>query len=116
MTQGEHFDILVVGAGLSGIAAGYHIQKSFPNKTYAILEGRESLGGPWDLFRYPGIRSVSDMFTFAYSFKPWTEKKAIADGWSILNYMQETAREFDIERKIQFRRRVEKASWSSKTQ
>ena len=75
----EHFDVLIVGAGLSGIGAGYHLQEKCPGKSYVILEGRDCIGGTWDLFRYPGIRSDSDMYTLGYSFKPWTEPKAIAD-------------------------------------
>ncbi|HMY18293.1 MAG TPA: NAD(P)/FAD-dependent oxidoreductase, partial [Polyangium sp.] len=109
----EHFDVLVVGAGLSGIAAGYYLQTQLPQKSYVILEGRGTLGGTWDLFRYPGIRSDSDMFTLGYSFRPWREKKSIADGPSILAYMQDTAREFGIDRKIRFHQRVQSASWSS---
>ena len=88
----EHFDVLIVGAGLSGIGAGFHLQQKCPGKSYVILEGRDCIGGTWDLFRYPGIRSDSDMFTLGYSFKPWTEPKAIADGPRILNYVRETAR------------------------
>ena len=84
----EHFDVLIVGAGLSGVGAGYHLQTNCPNKTYAILEGREAIGGTWDLFRYPGIRSDSDMYTLGYAFKPWREAKAIADGPSILRYVR----------------------------
>ena len=109
----EHFDVLVVGAGLSGIAAGYYLQTQLPQKSYVILEGRGTLGGTWDLFRYPGIRSDSDMFTLGYSFRPWREKKSIADGPSILAYMQDTAREFGIDRNIRFHQRVQSASWSS---
>jgi monooxygenase len=109
----EHLDVIVVGAGLSGIGAGYHLQARCPGKRYAILEARESLGGTWDLFRYPGIRSDSDMFTLGYSFRPWKEAKAIADGPSILKYMQETASEFGIDRHIRFQHRVTAASWSS---
>jgi cation diffusion facilitator CzcD-associated flavoprotein CzcO len=115
MTDSDHVDVLVVGAGLSGIAAGYHVQKNCPGRTYAILESREVLGGTWDLFRYPGIRSDSDMYTLGYSFRPWVGAKAIADGPSILSYIQETAREHGIDKKIRFGHRVEKASWSSKT-
>ena len=92
----EHVDVLIVGAGLSGIGAAYHLQRKCPGKSYAILEGREAIGGTWDLFRYPGIRSDSDMYTLGYSFKPWTEEKAIAAGSTILNYIRETAREFFI--------------------
>ena len=96
----EHFDVIVVGAGLSGIGAGYHLQTACPNKTYAVLEGRSAIGGTWDLFRYPGIRSDSDMYTLGYAFKPWREAKAIADGPSILNYVRETARENGIDRHV----------------
>ena len=109
----EHFDVLVVGAGISGIGAGYHLQKSCPDRSYAILEARDDIGGTWDLFRYPGIRSDSDMYTLGYSFKPWTSPKAIAAGASILEYLRETAREHGIDRKIRFRHRVRRASWSS---
>jgi monooxygenase len=109
----EHFDVLIVGAGLSGIGAGYHLQTKCPAKSFAILEGRDAIGGTWDLFRYPGIRSDSDMFTLGYSFKPWTEPKAIADGPRILNYVQETAAENGIDSKIRFGHRVKRASWSS---
>ncbi len=107
----EHFDVLVVGAGISGIGAGYHLQTRCPDRTYAILEGRDDIGGTWDLFRYPGIRSDSDMFTLGYAFKPWTEAKAIADGPSIMRYLRETARENGIERHIRFGHRVVAASW-----
>lgn len=110
-----YFDVLIIGAGLSGISAGYHLQTECPTKTFAILEGREALGGTWDLFRYPGIRSDSDMYTLGYSFKPWTNPKSIADGSSILAYIQETAQEFGIDRHIRFRHRVERAAWSSET-
>jgi cation diffusion facilitator CzcD-associated flavoprotein CzcO len=109
----NHFDVLVVGAGISGIGAGYHLQTSCPDRTYAILEARDDIGGTWDLFRYPGIRSDSDMYTLGYSFKPWTNPRAIADGPSILAYLRETAREHGIDRKIRFGHRVNRASWSS---
>ena len=92
----EHFDVLVVGAGLSGIGAGYHLQEKCPNRSYAILEARESIGGTWDLFRYPGIRSDSDMYTLGYSFRPWTGAKAIADGPSILRYVRDTDEAADL--------------------
>jgi len=111
----EHFDVLIVGAGLSGIGAGYHVQTNCPTKTYAILEGRDRIGGTWDLFRYPGVRSDSDMFTLGYRFKPWTEAKAIADGPSILNYIRQTAAEFGIDRHIRFNHKVVASSWSSAT-
>jgi monooxygenase len=109
----QHVDVLIVGAGLSGIGAGYHLQTKCPGKSYIILEGRDCIGGTWDLFRYPGIRSDSDMFTLGYSFKPWTDPKAIADGPRILNYVRETAAENGIDRKIRFHHRVKRASWSS---
>lgn len=110
----EHLDVLIVGAGLSGIGAAYHLQKNCNDRSYAILEGRETLGGTWDLFRYPGIRSDSDMYTLGYSFRPWTNPKAIADGPSILAYVRETAEAYGIDKKIRYRRRVERASWSSR--
>jgi len=109
----NELDVLIVGAGLSGIGAAYHLQTTCPNKTYAILEGRESLGGTWDLFRYPGIRSDSDMYTLGYSFRPWTNPKSIADGPAILAYLRETAEAYGIDRKIRYRHRVERARWSS---
>lgn len=111
--QEEHFDVLIVGAGLSGIGAAYHLQSKCPTKSYLILEGRDCIGGTWDLFRYPGIRSDSDMFTLGYSFKPWTDPKAIADGPQILNYVRETATENGIEKHIRFRHRVKRAAWST---
>jgi len=109
----EHVDVLVVGAGISGIGAGYHLQTLCPDRTYAILEGRADLGGTWDLFRYPGVRSDSDMHTLGYGFKPWTADKAIADGPSILSYLRETARQFGIDHHIRFDHLVSSASWSS---
>lgn len=109
----EHFDVLIIGAGLSGIGAARHLQAHCPNRSYAILEGRGSIGGTWDLFRYPGIRSDSDMYTLGYSFKPWEQPKAIADGPSILNYVRETAKQYGIDRNIRFNHQVNNASWSS---
>ena len=109
----EHFDVLLVGAGLSGIGAAWHLQQRCPHRTFLILEGREAIGGTWDLFRYPGIRSDSDMFTLGFAFKPWLEAKAIADGPSILSYVRQTAEENGIDRHIRFRHLVKKASWSS---
>ena len=111
--RSEHFDVVVVGAGISGIGAGYHLQSHCPDRTYVILEGRDRIGGTWDLFRYPGIRSDSDMYTLGYSFKPWTNAKAIADGPSILEYLRETAAEYGIDRHIRFGFKVTRASWSS---
>jgi cation diffusion facilitator CzcD-associated flavoprotein CzcO len=109
----EHLDVVVVGAGISGISAAYHLQTEHPGKSFAILEARAALGGTWDLFRYPGIRSDSDMHTLGFSFRPWTDAKSIADGPSILAYLQDTARELGIDRKIRLRTRVERAEWSS---
>jgi monooxygenase len=111
----EHFDVVIVGAGLSGIGAGYHLKTNCPGRSYVILEGRDCIGGTWDLFRYPGIRSDSDMYTLGYSFRPWREAKAIADGPSILAYVRDTAREYGIEKHIRFGHRVVSASWSSDT-
>ncbi len=105
--------MLIIGAGLSGIAAGYHLQTKCPSKSFVILEGRHAIGGTWDLFRYPGIRSDSDMYTLGYSFKPWTEPKAIAAGPRILNYVRETATENGIDSKIRYHHRVKRASWST---
>lgn len=109
----EHVDVLIIGAGISGIGAAYYLQERCPRHSYAILEGRANLGGTWDLFRYPGIRSDSDMFTLGYRFKPWKDPKAIADGASILAYLEETAREYGIDRRIRFGHRVTAARWSS---
>jgi monooxygenase len=109
----EHLDVLIVGAGLSGIGAGCHLQADRPGTTFAILEARGESGGTWDLFRYPGIRSDSDMFTLGYSFRPWNEAKAIADGPSILRYIRDTAREHGVEERIRYHRRVVHAAWSS---
>ena len=111
----DYVDVLIVGAGLSGIGAACHLQRECPNKSVAILEGRAAMGGTWDLFRYPGIRSDSDMYTLGYKFKPWTNAKAIADGPSILSYIHETAAEYGIAQKIRFNQKVVKASWSSET-
>lgn len=111
----EHFDVLIVGAGLSGIGAGVHLGRHCPGKSYLILEGRETIGGTWDLFRYPGIRSDSDMYTLGYAFKPWTEQKAIADGPSIRKYVTETAREYGIDRHIRFKHVVKRLAWDSST-
>ncbi len=108
----DDVDVIIIGAGISGIGAGYHLQDKCPDRRYLILEGRESLGGTWDLFRYPGIRSDSDMHTLGYSFKPWTGIKSITDGPSILAYIRETAVEYGIDRNIRFQHQVTDASWS----
>jgi monooxygenase len=109
----EHVDVLIVGAGISGIAAGYYLQTRCPTKTYTILEGRSAIGGTWDLFRYPGVRSDSDMFTLGYAFRPWPNAKAIADGPAILQYICETAALYGIDRKIRYRHHMRSATWSS---
>lgn len=112
-TTTGHVDVLIIGAGLSGIGAAHHLQSAFPGRTYTILEARDSIGGTWDLFRYPGVRSDSDMFTLGYRFRPWNDSKAIADGPAILEYIRETAAEAGIDRHIRFRHKVVRAEWSS---
>jgi monooxygenase len=112
----EHLDVLVVGAGISGIDAAYRLQTEHPQRTYAILEAREGIGGTWDLFRFPGIRSDSDMFTLGFPFRPWTGATTIAEGATIRRYLQDTAAEFGIDRRMRFGRRVTAASWSSAEQ
>jgi monooxygenase len=109
----EHVDVLIVGAGLSGIGAAHHLQAAFPRRSYVILEARDAIGGTWDLFRYPGVRSDSDMQTLGYRFRPWTAAKAIADGPSILRYVRDTATDAGIDCRIRYRHRVTRASWSS---
>jgi monooxygenase len=111
----EHVDVLIVGAGISGIDAAYHVQTSCPQKTYAILEGRERMGGTWDLFRYPGIRSDSDMYTLGFPFRPWTDENSIAAGDTILKYVEETAAAYGIDKKIRYNQRAVRARWSSET-
>jgi cation diffusion facilitator CzcD-associated flavoprotein CzcO len=107
------FEILIVGAGISGIGAAAHLERAMPDKSYAILEGREAIGGTWDLFRYPGIRSDSDLHTFCYDFKPWLDDESIADGPSILRYLAETVEEYGIADRIRFGTRVRNANWST---
>lgn len=115
MANNEYFDVLIIGAGLSGIGAAVHLKKECPKKSYAILEARDAMGGTWDLFRYPGIRSDSDMYTLGYNFKPWTNPKAIADGPSIREYIRETAIEYGVDKKIRYGHRVLNAEWSTET-
>jgi cation diffusion facilitator CzcD-associated flavoprotein CzcO len=109
----QHVDVLVVGAGLSGVGAGYYLQTRCPHRSYLILEGRDAIGGTWDLFRYPAVRSDSDMYTLGYSFRPWRGDMALADGASILAYVRDTAAHFGIDCKIKFGHRVVRASWST---
>src|SRR5579871_339833 len=111
----DDFDVLIVGAGLSGIGAACHLQRRLPALRFAFLEARQAIGGTWDLFRYPGVRSDSDMFTLGYSFRPWTAPQALADGDQIRDYIRATAREYGVERQIRFGHRVRRASWDSRT-
>jgi len=112
----EHYDVLILGAGLSGIGMACHLTRQCPTKRYAILERRQAIGGTWDLFRYPGIRSDSDMFSFGYEFRPWNELQVLADGPAIKQYLTETARAYDIERRIHFRQEACAADWDSRQQ
>src|SRR5215212_6937727 len=112
-TPMEHVDVLIVGAGLSGIGAAHHLQERLPGKSYAIFEAREAIGGTWDLFRYPGVRSDSDMQTLGYRFRPWTGAKSIADGPSILRYVRDTAIDAGIDEHIRHSHRVVRAEWST---
>jgi monooxygenase len=109
----EHVDVLIVGAGLSGVGAACHLEERLPGTSYLILEARAAMGGTWDLFRYPGVRSDSDMFTLGYRFRPWTADRSIADGRDILGYVQDTAREHGVEEKVRYGLRVDRAEWSS---
>ena len=109
-----HKDVIIVGAGISGIAAGYNLKKSCPNKSFSILEGRENIGGTWDLFKYPGIRSDSDMHTLGFRFKPWIHDKSIADGPSIMGYLHETINENKLNDNILLNHIVDSANWNSK--
>ena len=109
----EHFDVMIVGAGLSGVGAACHLRERHPRKSFVILEGRNAMGGTWDLFRYPGVRSDSDMYTLGYRFRPWRDPKAIADAPSILNYIRDTAAEYGVDREIRYEHRVRHASWST---
>ena len=108
----EFVDVVIVGAGISGISAAWHLQDRCPDKSYLILERRENLGGTWDLFKYPGLRSDSDMYTLGFRFKPWTSEQAIADGPSILNYLKEAAAENGIDKHMRFGQKVVAADWS----
>ena len=113
MSSNKHFDVIIIGAGLSGIGAACHLRRNCPNKTFAMLEGRSNIGGTWDLFKYPGIRSDSDMHTFSYNFKPWTYDKTISDGATILEYLQETVDEYELEQYIRYNHWISEVSWDS---
>ena len=115
MTKAEHVDVLIIGAGLSGIGAAAHLVKDLPGTTYAVLERREASGGTWDLFRYPGVRSDSDMHTLGYRFRPWRGEVSLADGESILDYVRDTAREYGIDEHIRYGHHVVSAAWDSTT-
>ena len=106
-------DVLIIGAGLSGIGAACHLTRRAPDASYLVLEARSDLGGTWDLFRYPGIRSDSDMYTYSYGFRPWSGPRSIADGSSILRYLRETTREYAVTEQIRYRHRVVAARWST---
>ena len=109
----EYVDVLVVGGGLSGVGAGCHLETEAPQKTYTILEARGAIGGTWDLFRYPGIRSDSDMYTLGYPFRPWDSNQSIVDGPSIRQYIRDTAQEYGVDEKIRLHHRVTRARWST---
>ena len=112
-SNNQHFDVIIIGAGLSGIGAACHLKRNCPDKTFAMLEGRSNIGGTWDLFKYPGIRSDSDMHTFSYNFKPWTYDKTISDGATILKYLQETVEEYKLEQHIRYNHWISEVSWDS---
>jgi monooxygenase len=109
----DHVDVIIVGAGLSGVGGACHLRRECPEKSFAVLEGREEMGGTWDLFRYPGVRSDSDMYTLGYRFRPWRDNKAMADGPSILSYIRQTAAEYQVDKSIRYNHRVRRAEWSS---
>ncbi len=110
---GEHVDVLIIGAGLSGIGAAAHLNRELPHTSYVVLEARAVSGGTWDLFRYPGVRSDSDMYTMGYRFKPWLDERSLGSGERILDYLRETAREYDVDRHVRYDHRVVRARWSS---
>ncbi len=115
MSKAEHVDVLIIGAGLSGIGAAAHLVKDLPGTSYAVLEQRDASGGTWDLFRYPGIRSDSDMHTLGYRFRPWRGTVALADGQSILDYVRDTAREYGVDEHVRYGHRVVAAEWDTAT-
>ena len=112
----QHFDTLIIGAGLSGISMGCHLKQQCPNQNFAILERRQAIGGTWDLFRYPGIRSDSDMASFGFEFRPWDGLSVLADGPSIREYINDTAKEFKVEGKVHFGLKITQANWDSSRQ
>ena len=112
-SENEFLDVIIIGAGISGIGAACHLRRNCPNKSFLILEGRNNLGGTWDLFKYPGIRSDSDMHTFSYKFNPWTNKTTISDGKTILKYLNETSSKFDLDKKIKYNHWVNEICWNS---
>ncbi|HED8778096.1 TPA: NAD(P)/FAD-dependent oxidoreductase, partial [Pseudomonas aeruginosa] len=109
----EPLDVLIIGAGVSGIGAAAYLRRHQPHKVFAILESRERMGGTWDLFRYPGIRSDSDLYTFGFDFKPWTKAKSLADAADILEYLREAVAEYQLDPFIQYRQKVVSANWQS---
>ena len=111
--EAEHVDVLIIGAGLSGIGAAAHLTRELPRTSYVVLEAREVSGGTWDLFRYPGVRSDSDMYTMGFRFRPWRHEEALGSGQRILEYLRDTAREYDVERHIRYSHRVVRTSWDS---
>src|SRR6188472_4613971 len=112
-TAGRHADVVIIGAGLSGIGAAAHLTRALPRTSYVVLEAREASGGTWDLFRYPGVRSDSDMYTMGYRFRPWQHEEALGSGQRILEYVRDTAHEYDVEQHMRFSHRVVRASWDS---
>ncbi|MEO6082554.1 MAG: FAD-dependent oxidoreductase, partial [Umezawaea sp.] len=108
----EHLDVLIIGAGISGIGAAYYLRRDHPERSFALLEARGATGGTWDLFRYPGIRSDSDLHTFGYEFKPWTDKESIASAPRILSYLRETATENGLDPHIRYHHKVVRVNWS----
>ena len=111
--NGRVFDVLIIGAGISGIGCACHLKRELPGKTFAILEARADLGGTWDLFKYPGIRSDSDLHTFSYEFKPWSNPNSIASGEEIMTYLRETVEEYGVSRDINYNHKVVAANWDS---
>jgi cation diffusion facilitator CzcD-associated flavoprotein CzcO len=110
------YDVVIIGAGISGINMAYRVQTNFPDRKYVILEARKAMGGTWDLMKYPGIRSDSDLHTFGFAWKPWTEKVPIAEGAKIVNYLKQCSAEYGIDKKIEYRHKVKECRWQSREQ